>query len=338
MSNKQFAELLESGEGLTQQFKESAAKIFEQAVQEGIEARYESEVEKLKESLYQEVAEQGASLIKEELEKKSVELEEQSHKTLETTITEKFRDHFEQLTEQAQEAEDKLVKETAKYKNELAKLNESVEQLAAEKSTEEVLKLEKKLCSYADYIAEQYVAATADTVKMTTKAWLGEQIIGHIKDLLESYGVESPEGLEAYNEQIKDLKEQRDSAYDKLSSVIEENHDLECELNESKKATALAVISEGMSISDRNKLAEMLEECDIRDVSEFSEKAKMLREQFGSEESAVEQPKLHLESVNIVSDKPIIEEKVEQKVQQNVVQESVDPEVDYFLNALKAYR
>ena len=345
MSNKQFTELLESSEGLTQQFKEGAAKIFEQAVQEGIDARLEEKTAELKESLYQEVAERGAVMIKEESEKNKAFLEEQAHKYVEQitdelkeSVAADFRSQVEKLTEAKQEAEDKLTEQTAKYQSELEKLNESVEKLAAEKSTTEVARLEKKLGAYADYIAEQYVAATKDSVKMTTKAWLGEQVIGYMKDLLESYGVQSPAGVEAFDSKVKELTEQRDQAYAKLSSIVEENRDLECELNESKKATALAVISEGLTISDRKKLASLMEG-DRSDIEKFTERAKTLCEQFKSESSSAEQKaKLHLESVNIVSDKPVVEEKVESKKEQVLEEQVSDPEVDYFVNALKNFK
>ena len=56
MSNSDFVNLLESSEGLTEQFKTSASQLFEQAVDTKVESIINERLEKQKKELAEEAA------------------------------------------------------------------------------------------------------------------------------------------------------------------------------------------------------------------------------------------------------------------------------------------
>ena len=241
---------------------EAAAMINEQ-VEQQLQARIDEQMD----SLYKQAAEHGAKVIREHIENAKTDLSK--------SLNEQYAAKYESLLSEAEAAKSELAEATTKYETTVRELSESVEKLAAEKAAKELEPICEKLTSYADYVAEQYVSSREQQIVSETKAYIGQCIIDRVKGLFEELGAEIPAGSEALEKQIADLTEERDQAYSDLAESIEARQQLENQLFESRKATALAVISEGMVESDRAKLVKLMEGV-TGDLETFTSRAKIL--------------------------------------------------------------
>ena len=303
---------------------EAAAMINEQ-VEQQLQARIDEQMD----SLYKQAAEHGAKVIREHIENAKTDLSK--------SLNEQYAAKYETLLSEAEAAKNELAEATTKYETTVRELSESVEKLAAEKAAKELEPICEKLTSYADYVAEQYVSSREQQIVSETKAYIGQCIIDRVKGLFEELGAEIPAGSEALEKQIADLTEERNQAYSDLAESIEARQQLENQLFESRKATALAVISEGMVESDRAKLVKLMEGV-TGDLETFTSRAKILAESICSPAEKSE-PKLTITEAAVVTDKaptvtePVAAEKREVLTEQHKTSE--DHEMDYIFASLQ---
>ena len=319
------AKVAEQVEICKKQCADEAAAMINEQVEQQLQARIDEQMD----SLYKQAAEHGAKVIREHIENAKTDLSK--------SLNEQYAAKYESLLSEAEAAKSELAEATTKYETTVRELSESVEKLAAEKAAKELEPICEKLTSYADYVAEQYVSSREQQIVSETKAYIGQCIIDRVKGLFEELGAEIPAGSEALEKQIADLTEERDQAYSDLAESIEARQQLENQLFESRKATALAVISEGMVESDRAKLVKLMEGV-TGDLETFTSRAKILAESICSPGEKSE-PKLTITEAAVVTDKaPTITES-EPAAKREVLTEqhktSEDHEMDYIFASLQ---
>ena len=321
MSNAEFAQLLESSEGLTEQFKSEASKMFESAVDAKVETMLAEQLEQHREAIAEEMANHHAELLEEQIEEQK--------KVIAESIKGEYLAEMEKMSEKIAELEGEIEEEKEKCeqaeKEHEEKLNEAAAQLASEKLDE----LTDRLVSYADYIAEQYVESHEQQIEESAKVFLAEGILDSVRSTFAKFGFAPVEAHEHFESKLAEISRERDDAFAQLAEAVEAKFDLEHQIEESKKATALAVISEGMSDAERSKLVELMEG-DTGSVDQFSERARILAEslrEFGDDA-------LDLGVENIITES-VPEEPAEKPVEKKI-EESVDPDVAFFLAALEA--
>lgn len=321
MSNAEFAQLLESSEGLTEQFKSEASKMFESAVDAKVETMLAEQLEQHREAIAEEMANHHAELLEEQIEEQK--------KVIAESIKGEYLAEMEKMSEKIAELEGEIEEEKQKCeqaeKEHEEKLNEAAAQLASEKLDE----LTDRLVSYADYIAEQYVESHEQQIEESAKVFLAEGILDSVRSTFAKFGFAPVEAHEHFESKLAEISRERDDAFAQLAEAVEAKFDLEHQIEESKKATALAVISEGMSDAERSKLVELMEG-DTGSVEQFSERARILAEslrEFGDDA-------LDLGVENIITES-VPEEPAEKPVEKKI-EESVDPDVAFFLAALEA--
>lgn len=321
MSNAEFAQLLDSSEGLTEQFKSEASKMFESAVDAKVETMLAEQLEQHREAIAEEMANHHAELLEEQIEEQK--------KVIAESIKGEYLAEMEKMSEKIAELEGEIEEEKEKCeqaeKEHEEKLNEAAAQLASEKLDE----LTDRLVSYADYIAEQYVESHEQQIEESAKVFLAEGILDSVRSTFAKFGFAPVEAHEHFESKLAEISRERDDAFAQLAEAVEAKFDLEHQIEESKKATALAVISEGMSDAERSKLVELMEG-DTGSVEQFSERARILAEslrEFGDDA-------LDLGVENIITES-VPEEPAEKPVEKKI-EESVDPDVAFFLAALEA--
>lgn len=321
MSNAEFAQLLESSEGLTEQFKSEASKMFESAVDAKVETMLAEQLEQHREVIAEEMANHHAELLEEQIEEQK--------KVIAESIKDEYLAEMEKMSEKIAELEGEIEEEKEKCeqaeKEHEEKLNESAAQLASEKLDE----LTDRLVSYADYIAEQYVDAHEQQIEESAKVFLAEGILDSVRSTFAKFGFAPVEAHEHFESKLAEISRERDDAFAQLAEAVEAKFDLEHQIEESKKATALAVISEGMSDAERSKLVELMEG-DSGSVEQFSERARILAESLRE----LGDDALDLGVENIITESAP-EEPAEKPVEKKI-EESVDPDVAFFLAALEA--
>lgn len=321
MSNAEFAQLLESSEGLTEQFKSEASKMFESAVDAKVETMLAEQLEQHREAIAEEMANHHAELLEEQIEEQK--------KVIAESIKDEYLAEMEKMSEKIAELEGEIEEEKQKCeqaeKEHEEKLNESAAQLASEKLDE----LTDRLVSYADYIAEQYVESHEQQIEESAKVFLAEGILDSVRSTFAKFGFAPVEAHEHFESKLAEISRERDDAFAQLAEAVEAKFDLEHQIEESKKATALAVISEGMSDTERSKLVELMEG-DTGSVEQFSERARILAESLRE----LGDDALDLGVENIITES-VPEEPAEKPVEKKI-EESVDPDVAFFLAALEA--
>lgn len=321
MSNAEFAQLLESSEGLTEQFKSEASKMFESAVDAKVETMLAEQLEQHRETIAEEMANHHAELLEEQIEEQK--------KVIAESIKGEYLAEMEKMSEKIAELEGEIEEEKQKCeqaeKEHEEKLNEAAAQLASEKLDE----LTDRLVSYADYIAEQYVESHEQQIEESAKVFLAEGILDSVRSTFAKFGFAPVEAHEHFESKLAEISRERDDAFAQLAEAVEAKFDLEHQIEESKKATALAVISEGMSDTERSKLVELMEG-DTGSVEQFSERARILAESLRE----LGDDALDLGVENIITES-VPEEPAEKPVEKKI-EESVDPDVAFFLAALEA--
>lgn len=321
MSNAEFAQLLESSEGLTEQFKSEASKMFESAVDAKVETMLAEQLEQHREAIAEEMANHHAALLEEQVEEQK--------KVIAESIKGEYLAEMEKMSEKIAELEGEIEEEKEKCeqaeKEHEEKLNEAAAQLASEKLDE----LTDRLVSYADYIAEQYVESHEQQIEESAKVFLAEGILDSVRSTFAKFGFAPVEAHEHFESKLAEISRERDDAFAQLAEAVEAKFDLEHQIEESKKATALAVISEGMSDAERSKLVELMEG-DTGSVEQFSERARILAESLRE----LGDDALDLGVENIITES-VPEEPAEKPVEKKI-EESVDPDVAFFLAALEA--
>ena len=317
MSNAEFAQLLESSEGLTEQFKSEASKMFESAVDAKVETMLAEQLEQHREAIAEEMANHHAELLEEQIEEQK--------KVIAESIKGEYLAEMEKIAELEGEIEEEKEKCEQAEKEHEEKLNEAAAQLASEKLDE----LTDRLVSYADYIAEQYVESHEQQIEESAKVFLAEGILDSVRSTFAKFGFAPVEAHEHFESKLAEISRERDDAFAQLAEAVEAKFDLEHQIEESKKATALAVISEGMSDAERSKLVELMEG-DTGSVEQFSERARILAESLRE----LGDDALDLGVENIITES-VPEEPAEKPVEKKI-EESVDPDVAFFLAALEA--
>ena len=319
-----FAQLLESSEGLTEDFKTAAASLFEQAVAEEVEARVATKLDEMHEI----VAEQGAQIIEEQIAEQ-VEIAKGE-------IKEQYQGEIASLVEQLASAEDRSSMLSEQYEDQVSTLNESLDKLAAEKATVEVEKLAENLDRYMTYVAEKYVEDHKVPLIEAQKAWIGQSFMGELKNLFEKFNIEEPNGTASLHEQIADLEKERDDVYAQLAEQLEVQADLENQITESRKATIIAVATEHLTESDRLKVAELMEGFE-GDLDTFKSRVAVLAESFETsaedEQTLTESAEPAVSAINIVSDAAPVE-----TVETTKTAAQLDEDVEWFVKALDSYK
>lgn len=352
MSNADFAQLLESSEGLTDQFKTEAAQLFESAVAakvaEQVETKLAEQVEtKVTELVEERLAEQVAACraeVAEEMATRGAELvEEQVNARVEeqtSIIAESVKSEYlaemSELTEKIAQLEDKVEEKTAECDEACNKLEQGINEEAAKLAAEKIEQLSERLVSYVDYVAEQYVSEHEQQIEESAKVFLAEGALDALRGVFAKFGFAPVEAHEHFEQKLAEVTRERDDAFAQLSEAIEAKFDLEHQIEESKKATAIAMISEGLTDVERTKLVDLMEG-DTSDLEQFTSRAKILAEslhQNGTDELDLGVDEIITESV---PETPVEQPKaVQPKHEQPKLEESIDPDVAWFVAALES--
>lgn len=321
MSNAEFAQLLESSEGLTEQFKSEASKMFESAVDAKVETMLAERLEQHRETIAEEMANHHAELLEEQIEEQK--------KVIAESIKGDYLAEMEKMSEKIAELEGEIEEEKQKCEQAENEHEEKLNEAAAQLASEKLDQLTDRLVSYADYIAEQYVESHEQQIEESAKVFLAEGILDSVRSTFAKFGFAPVEAHEHFESKLAEISRERDDAFAQLAEAVEAKFDLEHQIEESKKATALAVISEGMSDAERSKLIDLMEG-DTGSVEQFSDRARILAESLRE----LGDDTLDLGVENIITES-VPEEPAEKPVEKKI-EESVDPDVAFFLAALEA--
>ena len=196
----------------------------------------------------------------------------------------------EELSEEFQEKARTIFE--AAIKTKVAEMKEEVQKEYEVSLTEEVANLKSELTervdSYLEYVAQEWLTENQLSVEQGLKTEMTESFLTGMKSLFEEHYVTIPE--EKYDV-LNSMVEKLDEMEDKLNEQINKNIALNKRLAESVADVILADVSEGLAVSQKDKLASLAENVEFDGEQPYREKLVTLREAYFSSNTGVQENK-----------------------------------------------
>lgn len=150
-----------------------------------------------------------------------------------------------------------------------AALNEAVEEVKSE--------LSAKVDEYLNYVVEQWMDENRVAVESGIKTEVTESFFAGLKNLFAEHYVDVPEDkvdlAESLAVRVAELEGE-------LNSALSRNIELTTEIEKSKLSDAFDEITEGMSVSQKEKLSVLAESLVFSSVDEFKSKLEVIKESY----------------------------------------------------------
>jgi len=169
----------------------------------------------------------------------------------------------------------------AAIQTKVVEIKEALESYYEEKLIEEVESiktvLEERVDSYLEYVAEEWITENELAVENGLKTEFTESFFAGLKNLFEDHYVSIPE--DKYDV-VVGMAEKLDEMETKLNEQIEKNISLKHRLSESVAETIFNNVSEGLALSQKEKLASLSESVEFDSEDQYREKLEILRESY----------------------------------------------------------
>ena len=247
------------------------------------DAEYDEDVELLEAKEEEEDEEEGSKKDKKEHGKKNSSKDEEDEKDMEESF--QIEDDVnallggEELSEGFKEKA-KIIFEAA-LKSKITEIKEAVEAQYEQRLIEEIEVIKEALSdrvdSYLEYVSEEWFVENELAIEHGLKTDLTESFLSGMKGLFEEHYVTIPE--DRYDV-LESMVEKLDDMETKLNEQIEKNISLNKRLAESVADGILDQVSEGLALSQKEKLASLSESVEFESEEEYREKVEMLRESY----------------------------------------------------------
>jgi len=227
-------------------------------------AKEEAEVEE-EEVLEEIVAEEEVA------EESGIDIEEDVNALLGgEELSEEFREKAKMVFEAALNSKVQEIQEA---------LEAQQEQAIAEAIESHKAALEERVDAYLEYVAEEWMVENALAVEHGLKSEMTESFLAGMRGLFEEHYVTIPE--DKYDV-LESMVEKLDDMETKLNEQIEKNISLNQRLAESVADGILDSVSEGLALSQKEKLASLAESVEFESEEEYREKLETLKESYFS--------------------------------------------------------
>lgn len=166
----------------------------------------------------------------------------------------------------------------------IARVNNEVEALTAELTEQnaaefEILKegLVEKVDSYLNYVIEQWMKDNEIGVEQGLRTEVAEDFMLGLKNLFQEHYFEVPEDRV---DVLEDMSAKVDDANDKLNETIEANIALKAELDAIKRDRIIESACKDLTATDAEKMSKLLEGVEFDNEKLFTEKVKVVKENY----------------------------------------------------------
>lgn len=261
------------------------AKIVGKQASYGEDVEYDEDLlEETEEDEEEEIVEETKKHKEEDKEEDEGEEEEE-----EEDMDEEFEMNFsedvnalvggEDLSEEFKERA-ALVFETA-VRSKISQIKESLENKFNQALVEEVAAIKEELTervdSYLEYVSEEWIDENALQIENGLKGELSESFMSGLKSLFEEHYVEIPE--DRYDV-LENMVMRLDEMEEKLNEQIERNVQLNKRLSEAVSDTIFNEITEGLALTQKEKLAGLAEGVEFESEEKYREKLEALKESY----------------------------------------------------------
>ena len=185
----------------------------------------------------------------------------------------------EELSEEFQEKARTIFE--AAIKTKVSEIKENLETAYEQALVEEVQNikeaLEDRIDGYLEYVADEWIQENALQVEAGLKTEMTESFLEGMKTLFEEHYVTIPEDRYDVLESMVDKLDEMES---KLNEQIDRNVALNKRLAESVADVIFADVTEGLALSQKDKLASLAENVEFDGEESYREKLVTLRESY----------------------------------------------------------
>jgi AcrR family transcriptional regulator len=185
----------------------------------------------------------------------------------------------EELSEEFQEKA-RIIFEAA-IKSKVAAIKEEIQSAYETALVEEIEAVKEQLVdrvdAYLEYVADEWIQENALAVEHGLKTEMTESFLQGMKGLFEDHYVTIPEDRYDVIESMVDKLDEMES---KLNEQIERNVALNRRLAESVADVIFADVTEGLALSQKDKLASLAENVEFDSEENYREKLVRLRESY----------------------------------------------------------
>ena len=185
----------------------------------------------------------------------------------------------EELSEEFQEKARTIFE--AAINSKVAKIEEELEADHIKALTEEVAEFKNELTervdSYLEYVASEWMQENQLAVDQGLKGELSESFMTGLKGLFEEHYVSVPE--DKYDV-LESMVNKLDEMEEKLNEQIDRNVSLNKRLAESTSDGILSEVSEGLAVTQKDKLASLAESVEFETENDYREKLITLRNSY----------------------------------------------------------
>ena len=169
----------------------------------------------------------------------------------------------------------------AAINSKVAKIEEELEADHIKALTEEVAEFKNELTervdSYLEYVASEWMQENQLAVDQGLKGELSESFMTGLKGLFEEHYVSVPE--DKYDV-LESMVNKLDEMEEKLNEQIDKNVSLNKRLAESTSDGILSEVSEGLAVTQKDKLASLAESVEFETENDYREKLITLRNSY----------------------------------------------------------
>lgn len=158
-----------------------------------------------------------------------------------------------------------------------AQIQENYEATIAEELEGIKGQLAEKVESYLEYVAQEWIEENALQIEHGLKTEMTESFLHGMKSLFEDHYVSIPE--DKYDV-VENMVEKLDDMETKLNEQIERNIQLNRRLGETTAEGIFAEVSEGLALTQKEKLASLAEGVEFEGEESYRDKLATLRESY----------------------------------------------------------
>ena len=248
-----------------------------------------SEEEATEEEIVAEEETSEEEVVAEEETTEEEVVAEEEEVTAELNIEEDVAALFEgeELSEEFQQKAKTIFETTIKSK--VSQITEELKKEFEQSLTEEVAsikeEIEDRADAYLEYVADEWLAENALAVEQGLKTEMTDSFLTGMKSLFEDHYVTIPE--EKYDV-LNSMVEKLDEMEGKLNEQINKNVALNKRLAESSADAIFAEATEGLALSQKDKLATLAENVEFDSEDNYREKLATLRKSYFPENAGVQ--------------------------------------------------
>ena len=185
----------------------------------------------------------------------------------------------------------------AAIKEKVSEIKENLQTAYEQALVEEVAnvrdELTERVDAYLEYVADEWIQENQLQVESGLKTEMTESFLEGMKSLFEEHYVSVPEDKYDVLESMVDKLDEMES---KLNEQIERNVALNQRLAESTSDVILADVSEGLALSQKEKLASLAENVEFESETDYRGKLEKLRESYFPANASA--PSAHSETIS----------------------------------------